>query len=363
MEIQARTVCDRFFPSIRASSLTDTCCNRVSHLCLRAFNWLADQFPQACAKLLPTFLAPTESIPWIDVNHDREFYAFAPEEQKELQAYAQQEEWNGFGVIRYNDQYVVKGPTGSHQTYLRRTGTLCGVLRWEGDRACSQRAPMARRMRAAIEKWDLDRLYIPIKKIANLVLEGWARDVVVCERLELMTEQEARAHFISLQEKEKMTILRQLFTLCSKSACSDLKFGENITFVKSGLRKDKLAIIDTEPFGIDSLLKGRLYPSSWYEPSTRMYQEEARSSRNVYLIGGERNAEIAIGSEIAQKFLREEMSFLSKEDQSICRRAFFNVSFESSCEYTANFIKTWALRLLLPTAALISTAIAARFTF
>jgi hypothetical protein len=359
MTVSERTIYDRFFPS-RNPLMTweekpDTRCDKIQNLGIQAIEWLADRFPERCAKALPSCLAPTESIPW---EEHPDLYEVDPEEEEELQRELDRRGWDGFG-IQFLDQCVVKGYTGSMNTCRRRTEPGCGLfpLRWEGGRSCAGRAPMARRIRHAIEKWNLDRLYVPTKRIAKLKFNGSKREVVVAEKLDLMGG-EAREYFLSLPKKEKEIVLRQLFTLCAKTSCSDLKFGENITFVKSGAQKGKLALIDTEPFGIDMLLQGQIRTSGWYDPSSRMYQEEEMTSRNIYLIGGERNAELAMGMDIAKQFLYQEMSFLQGEDWDLATRAYGSVSLRSNCEYSSNFIKTWALRLLLPAAAIAASALA-----
>lgn len=331
----------------------------------RVIEFVGEQFPQACIRRLPSLLAPTQPLPFDNLENESTLnsYLVTPDEQKQMSEVFSRNQWHGNGVKVFGElnQYIFKGLPYETGIRLTRTFTGCNFfpLRWEATQALpSDRVAMAKRMRTAIEQEKLDRLYVPKKRIC--FLQGpQSEKIAVCERLYLKNQLEAENHFEKLSKSDKHTLLSQLFTLCIKTGCSDLRFGDNLSFVYSGEAQGKLAIFDTEPFGIERVLQKKPMTPSRKNPSSTEYHEENRTARNIYLIGGERNAEIAMGMKEARLFFTKE-EFL--EFRAWCK-PFLLGWIKGTCEYTANLIKIWALRLFLPGAALASMAFCLRRPF
>lgn len=318
----------------------------------RVIDFLGRDLPHYFGKHFPSFLTPKPPIPFDDEAN----YLVSAEEQKDLELHLKN--WNFAGVYEHEKfpNKIFKGASLSQTSGLRRVETTgCGLLplRWESGHDIAARVPMANRMRKAIEKNNLHLLYVPNKKLVK-IQNKWNMKgmIVVAEKLPIMKEEAAKAYLSSLPANIKKTLFTQIFTLCIETGCSDLKFGENTTFIDSKDEIKKLAFIDTEPFGIDRLLHKSLRPSN--ASCNNGHSKELLTPRNIYLIGGERNAELALGMTLCELFLHNELSFLDEEDWKIARSALSAVSRRGNCEYVSNLIKSWSLRLLAPAAAITS---------
>lgn len=354
--------------------------------CLRnGFNqfaeWLAFDHPDHWAKVLPPVLAPAPPLPFVKIQGHENEYSALPEEIKKIQEIAweigkkehkQRMAWYKVRQIpldpsdspsprrivgidsRMLPGKIVKGASYGGHPCARRIDRLCGLIsfNWDGERSDGGgRAVMAKRMRLAIEKLHLDRLYVPDKKV--VIVEESKQEVAVIEKLEIMRCDEAKQYMKKLlhdSPAEAKKILTQFFTLIKETGASDMKFGDNFSFIKSGEHRGKLAFFDTESFGLIGMHQKERGDHSITRLKALCHFD---TDRNVYFSGGLRNLDLALGDAVNNNVVYDRhgtdgFAFLNDEEWSTVRNIYWRVKTVTIFEMTSNFVKAWTLRLLFP---------------
>jgi len=366
-------------PNLSLSSIGEY----LSASCKHFARWMMVDHPNLWADILPSCLVPVPATPF---NHPKELFA-SDEDQKKVAALFKGRTLEEYYKIQSFTSLTLRG------SYIFTANSMPGVvikayipkedkllmkrdfnpfqtglppLQWYGKGSICGRALMAERLMSFIDAQGLDRLYVPKKRISPISQKPDAEKVILAEKLDLMSKTEGLDYLNQLPQEEREEIYCQFFTLVFHNGCSDLFFGGNVTFIKSGEHQGKLAIIDTEPLGLDEIHAGThledISPleAACGDPDISFSKDESGGRvkfstdslyRNIYLAGGKRNLDLAMGWAAAHIFVSNNV----KDDA--LNVSFAKVKDRYFSEFKSNFKKAWALRLLFPATVMASIAI------
>ena len=340
--------------------------------------WLFVDHPNHWAQALPASFAPTLPIPYKDSHIiDRRFLASEEDQRKvaaifkgmNLEPFLNESDHsaqqllsciNSRGSFVFFDpsipDRIIKGWVKSQATgnYFGIPIPFPSILNglpeqlkkesewfcWEDQGSPYGRVYMAQRIRQAVEKEKLD-LTIPQKWICPISAEPDAETVVLSEKLDLMNKEETGLHLNGLNLSDQEKIHSQVLALCRTTGYFDLKIGENFCFIKSGPNQGKLALIDTEPLGLDAIAQG-----TQKEELAKYPEEKNHLYRTIYLFGGMRNLELTMAQR--RCLLLDNPNAIGARAREFCK---------AQDEWTSNLKRTWALRLLLPATLMVAIGI------